>query len=127
MVLHAGSPIAATCALGKETSTMSTSKSNPSNATVLTQLQARIAGIEKHFPNGSFTLGNTAYTTATLTQALQSLANAYSDLNAAHARVKDARLTLTAMQTKVGPLTRDSNRFILPPFATAPQTLAAFL
>ena len=105
---------------------MSTSQSNPSNATVLTQVQALIAGIQKQFPNGSFTFGNTAYTTATLTQAFQSLANAYSDLNAAHARVKDAGLTLTTMQTQVGPLVRNCKHFIQSAFGTSPQTLADF-
>lgn len=105
---------------------MSTSQSNPSNATVLTQVQALIAGIQKHFPNGSFTFGNTAYTTATLSQALQSLANAYSDLNAAHARVKEAGLTLTTMQTQMEPLMRNCKRFIQSAFGTAPQTLADF-
>ena len=105
---------------------MSTSQSHPSNATVLTQMQAIIAGIEKHFPNGTFTLGNTAYTTATLTQALQGLANALSDLSAAHAHVKQAGLTLTEMQTKVGPLVRNCKSFILAAFGTSPLTLADF-
>jgi hypothetical protein len=103
---------------------MSTSK--PSHTTILTQVQALIAGTEKHYPNGTFTFGNTAYTTATLTQALESLENAFSDLNAAHASVKNAGLTLTAMQTKVGPLLRDYKRFVLSAFSTAPQTLADF-
>jgi len=103
-----------------------TNQSNPSNATVLTQVQALMAGIEKHFPNGTFTLGNTAYTTATLIQALQSLANALSELTAAHARVTEAVMTLTKVQTQVGPLMRDSRRFIQAAFNTAPQTLADF-
>jgi hypothetical protein len=100
--------------------------SNPNKAAALAQVQALIAGIEQHFPNGSFTFGNTAYTTATLTQSLQALANAISDATAAHTRVKDAVLTLTATQTKVGPLIRDCKRFVLAAFSTAPQTLADF-
>ena len=40
---------------------MSTITPNKTKATALTQVQALIAGIEKHFPSGTITLGNTAY------------------------------------------------------------------
>lgn len=105
---------------------MSTTTSKPTKATALTQVQALIAGTEKHFPNGSFTLGNTAYTTATLTQALQSLADALAALSAAHVRVTDAGLTLKGIETKVAPLMRDYKGFILSTFSTATQQLADF-
>jgi hypothetical protein len=92
----------------------------------LTQVQALIAGTQKHFPNGSFTLGNTVYTTATLTQAFQSLENGIVALNTAHASVKDAMTALRGIVTKVGPLVRDYKRYVLSAFSTATQELADF-
>src|SRR5579872_769672 len=126
MVLRAGSPTAATCALGKEIRVMSTILSKQTKATALTQVQALIAGTEKHFPSGTFTLGNTAYTTATLTQAFQNLANALTALGAAHVRVKEAVLTLTGIEATVGPVIRDYKSFIHATFSNAPLTLADF-
>jgi hypothetical protein len=105
---------------------MSTNTSRPNKATALAQVQALIAGTEKHFPNGSFTLGNTAYTTATLIQALKSLENALIVLNAAHTSVKDAGMSLRDIESKVGPLIRDYKRFVFATFSTAMQELADF-
>jgi hypothetical protein len=105
---------------------MSTTTTKPTKAAALAQVQALIAGTEKHFPNGQFTLGNATYTTATLTQALQSLANALSVLNEAHVRVRDAGLALRSTQTNVGPLIRDYKRFLHATFSTASASLADF-
>ena len=105
---------------------MSTATSKQNKATALARVQALIAGTKQHFPNGSFTLGNTAYTTATLIQGLQSLENALVTLNAAHTSVKDAGTTLRDTQAKVGPLMRDYRRFVLATFSTATQNLADF-
>ncbi|MDP9002077.1 MAG: hypothetical protein M3O46_18445 [Myxococcota bacterium] len=101
-----------------------TSKSN--KATALTRVQALIAGTQKHFPNGSFTLGNTAYTAEALIQALKSLENALVSLNTAHTSVKDAGMAFTAIQASVGPLVRDYTRFVAAAFSTAPPQLADF-
>ena len=49
---------------------MSRTTSN-TKAAALAHVQALIAGTQKHFPNGSFTLGNTTYTSASLVQVLQ--------------------------------------------------------
>src|ERR1700688_2900740 len=105
---------------------MSTNTSKPNKATALAQVQALIAGTEKHFPNGSFTLGNAAYTTATLVQALKSLESAIIVLNAAHTSVKDAGMSLRDIESKVGPLIRDYKRFVFATFSTAMQELADF-
>jgi pyruvate/2-oxoglutarate dehydrogenase complex dihydrolipoamide acyltransferase (E2) component len=105
---------------------MSTNTSKPNKAIALTRVQALIAGTEKYFPNGSFTLGNAAYTTATLVQALKSLENAIVALNAAHISVKDAGTALRDIETKVGPLMRDYKRFVFATFSTAAQQLADF-
>jgi hypothetical protein len=104
----------------------STTTSKPNKATALARVQALIAGTQKHFPNGSFTLGNTAYTTATLIQALKSLESAITTLNAAHASVSDAGTALRDVQSKVAPLMRDYRRFVLATFSTATQELADF-
>jgi hypothetical protein len=105
---------------------MSNTTSKPNKATALTRVQAIIAGTQKHFPASTFTLGNTAYTTATLIQALQSLENALAALAAAHVSVKDAGTALRDIQAKVGPLMRDYRRFVLAAFSTAAQELADF-
>jgi hypothetical protein len=105
---------------------MSTTTSKPNKATALAQVRALIAGTQKHFPNGSFTLGNVAYTTATLTQALTSLENAHVAHNAAQASAKDGALTLKGIEANVAPLVRDYRRFLLATFSTAAQDLADF-
>jgi hypothetical protein len=105
---------------------MSTNTSRPNKATALARVQALIAGTEMHFPNGSFTLGNAAYTTATLISALKRLESAIVVLNVAHAGVKDAGTALRDIDTKVAPLIRDYKRFVFATFSTATQTLADF-
>ena len=47
---------------------MSTNTSK-SKAAALAHVQALIAGTQKHLPNGSFTLGNTTYTAASLVRS----------------------------------------------------------
>jgi hypothetical protein len=105
---------------------MSTTTSAKNKATALTHVQALIAGTQKHFPNGQFTLGNTAYTTATLVQALQSLADAIIAVNAAHASVKDGLVALRATDTKVVPLIRAYTSFLRATFTTATAELGDF-
>jgi hypothetical protein len=105
---------------------MSSTTSNPTRRTALARVQALIAGTQKHFPNDTLTFGNTAHTTATLVQALESLAGALVALSAAHAGVKDAGVALRGIEATVGPLARDYKRFILAAFGSATQTLADF-
>ena len=95
-------------------------------AAALAQVQALIAGTTKHFPNGSFTLGNTTYTAASLVQVLQGLANAMT------ARTRRKRAPRTrwrrrqAAQTQVGPILMAYKRLVVAAFANATQTLADF-
>ncbi len=105
---------------------MSTITSKQNKATALVQVQALMAGTEKHFPNGSFTLGNTTYTTASLVQAFQVLVDALTALNAAHSSTKDAVIALQAADTKVAPLLRDYRSFLRATFSTASAQLADF-
>jgi hypothetical protein len=105
---------------------MSSSTSNQTRAAALAYVQALIAGTNKHFPNGSFTLGNATFTTASLLQVLQSLAAAISAVIAAHANVKDALTALQDLQAKVDPTLGAYRRFILAAFSSATQSLADF-
>ena len=106
--------------------TTTTNASKPNKATTLARVQALIAGTLKHFPNGQFQLGNASYTTATLVQALTSLVNALTAVNAAHAAVKDAITALTGVNTTVVPLMRAYRSYIRAAFANATQELADF-
>jgi hypothetical protein len=105
---------------------MSSTTSKQSKANALAHVQALIAGTQKHFPNGSFTLGNTAYTTASLVQAFQGLADVLTALNAAQARAKDAVTALRTEETKVAPLERVYTSFLRATFSTATAQLADF-
>ena len=105
---------------------MSTIMSTQSKTDALVLVQALMAGTEKHFPNGSFTLGNATYTTASLVQAFQALADALTVLAAAHASTRDAVTALREAETKVTPLVRDYRNFLRATFSTANAQLADF-
>jgi hypothetical protein len=105
---------------------MSGTTSKPSKAAALAGVQAIIAGAQRHFPNGSFTLGNVPFTTASLVQLFQTLADAIAAANAAQAAAKDAVAALRAARAKVNPVLLDFKRVLLATFGTATQTLADF-
>jgi hypothetical protein len=104
---------------------MSSTKST-SKATVLAQLQMLVSGLQKQFPNGNFTLGNTAYTTVTLVAALMSLINAINAVTAAQASAKVAVAALRATSAQVGPIVLALKRNLLATFGDAADTLALF-
>ncbi len=105
---------------------MSSSTSKPSKAITLAHLQAFIAGTLKHFPNGSFTLGNTAYTTSSLVGLFQSLIDAIDAVVAAQASARDAVAAMRQVRARVAPVSMDYKRFLLATFRTATQSLADF-
>jgi hypothetical protein len=105
---------------------MSSSTSRSSKAATLAQLQALISGLQKQFPSGQFTLGNTAYTTATLVQALQSLIDAIEAANAAQASARVAVSKMRAAAVAVGPVVLALKRNLLAMFGNAVDTLALF-
>ena len=105
---------------------MSNITSIRNKATALAQVQALMAGTEKYFPNGSFTLGNTTYTTASLVQTLKSLEDALTAVNVAQSSARDAVNTLRATETKMAPLLRDYRSFVRAAFSTAASQLADF-
>ena len=103
-----------------------TNTSTKTKAAALARVQAIIAGTNKHFPNGSFTIGSTVYTTASLIQVFQGLADAMTARNTAEAGAKDALAAEHAMQTRVGPILLAYKRLVLAAFANATQTLVDF-
>ena len=105
---------------------MSSTTSTKTKAAALAQVQAIIAGTTKHFPNGSFTIGGTVYTAASLIQVLQDLASAMTARSTAEAGARDALAAEHAAQTQVGPILQAYKRLVLAAFANATQTLADF-
>jgi hypothetical protein len=95
-------------------------------AAALARVQALIAGTQLHFPTATITLGNTAFTTASLLQELQRLEPAVRRVEAAQAGAKDAVKALRETVATLAPLLRDYRRFLLATFSTATQTLADF-
>ena len=98
----------------------------PTKAAALAHVTALIAGTQKHTPNGSFTLGNVTYTTASLAGLLQELVAALTALNAAQAGSRDAITALRGVDAKVGPVLRAYKRYLLATYGTATQTLADY-
>jgi hypothetical protein len=92
----------------------------------LARVQALIAGTQKHFPSGSFTLGNVAYTTASLVQLFQSLGNAIAATNAAQTSAKDAVAAMRVAEKQVNPVILGFTEFLRTSFGTAAATLADF-
>jgi len=105
---------------------MSVQTSRASKAVTLARIQALIAGLEKRAPNGSFTLGNVAFTTATLVQLLTGLANAIAASTAARAGAREAVAAEQAERAKVAPTMVALKRVLLATFGNAAQILADF-
>jgi hypothetical protein len=108
--------------------TMSSSTTNgrPSSASALAGVRAIIAGTQKHTPNGSFTFGNATYTSASLVQMLQSLADAMAAHDAAQAKAKDALTALHDVDAKVAPVLRAYRRFLVVTYGNANETLGDY-
>ena len=105
---------------------MSGTTSKPSKAATLARVQALIAGTQKHFPSGSFTLGNVAFTTASLVQLLQSLADAIAAANTAQAGARSAVAAMRAAHATVDPVLAEFTKWLRASFGTATSTLADF-
>jgi hypothetical protein len=105
---------------------MSSTTSNLTKAQALAQVQALIAGTQKHLPTGSFTIGSTTYTAAALIQVLQSLVDAMTKRNAAVTGAKDAAAAEQVTETQVGPILQAYRRLVLAAYANATQTLSDF-
>ena len=110
----------------KEKSTISTTTTKATQGETLAQLQALISGLQKQLPSGSFTLVSTAYTTATLVQALQGTIAVLDAVVAAHAALKVALASWDAEDAKMGPIVLALTRTLQSMYADAPDTLALF-
>jgi hypothetical protein len=108
-----------------DTMTM-TSTTKPTKATALAGIQALIAGIQKHFPTGSLTVGNVVFTIAALVQLLQGQADAMTAQTTAQKAAEDAMTALRELQTKNGPTILALKDLLLAQFGSASQTLADF-
>ena len=102
------------------------STTSKATASALARVLALIAGTQKHFASGSFTLVGAPYTAASLVTTLQSLADALSAVLAAHAGVKAALGALAKVNATVGPVEQAYRRCVLAAFASEPQELADF-
>src|SRR4029077_504907 len=91
---------------------MATTTSKPNKAAALARVQALVAGTQKHFPGGQFTLGNVVYTTSSLVQLLESLETAMTALNTAQSAAKDALVTLNGIEPKVTPVMQAYVKFL---------------
>jgi hypothetical protein len=99
---------------------------NGSKAVVLALMQALISGLQKHSPNGQFTLGGAPYTTASLVQLFTSLVNAITAVTAAQASTKEVVATMYAVAAKVGPVFLALKSNLLNTYGTSTSTLADF-
>jgi hypothetical protein len=105
---------------------MSGTTSKPTKAATLARVQALIAGMQKHFPSASFTLGNTAFTTASLVQLLQPLVDAIAAVDTAQASAKTAVAAMRAVRATVNPVISELTKWVRASFGTAASTLADF-
>jgi hypothetical protein len=105
---------------------MSITTTSRSKAAALARVQALIAGTQKRFPNGSFTIGKTVYTTESLVQLFESLSAAITALNTAQASAKDAGVALAALEATASPVIRAFRDFVTVTFGTAAEELSDF-
>jgi hypothetical protein len=104
---------------------MSSTTSNAKAAT-LARMQAAISGLQKHLPNGQFTFGGVATTTASIVQLFQSLIAAMSAVTAAQASATEAVAAMRAAAAKVGPVYLALKNSLLGTYGNATSTLADF-
>jgi hypothetical protein len=99
---------------------------NQTKAQLVAELQALITGLQKQFPNGKFTLNNTAFTTKTLVQAIQRLIAAINAVNTVQAEEKTAVETLRTTKAQVGPVVLALKRNLQSMYGNTTNVLARF-
>ena len=92
----------------------------------MSQVQAIIAGTQKHNPSATFTLGGTAYTASALDQLFQSLIDAINAGNAARASATVAASAASAAKVKVLPVFTEYRRLLQTTLGVDAQTLADY-
>ncbi len=101
-------------------------QNKPTKAQALANVQALIAGTQKHDPNGTYRIGNVTYTSAQLIALLQSVAAALTAQIAAEKAAKDALTNLETVQTGAHPIILGYTRTLRVQYGKAAQTLADY-
>jgi hypothetical protein len=101
------------------------STEKPTKGKALANVQALIAGTQKHVPTG-LTIGNATFTQTSLTTLLQSLVDAMQKQSAAQKAARDALTELRDVQSHVGPIIKGLRVVLVGMFGNASQTLADF-
>ena len=95
-------------------------------ATLQQRVRSLISGTQKHYATGSLTVGGVSYDAATLIQTLQGLDSALTASDAAKAKWNDALKTGQDERTKVLPVIRELQSYLVSSLGNAPSTLADF-
>jgi len=95
-------------------------------ATLQQRVRSLISGTQKHYATGTLTVGGVSYDAATLIPILQGLDNALTASDAAKAKWNDALKSVQDENTKVLPVIRDLQSYLVTSLGNAPSTLADF-
>ena len=105
---------------------MSGTQAAKSKAATVALLQNLIAGLQKRLPNGAFTIGNAAFTTAALITLFQELLGAIAKANDAQVALRDAAAALRDTTTKVRPVFTGLRSQLVAMYRGSAQTLGDF-
>jgi hypothetical protein len=105
---------------------MSSTKQPVSKTANVARMQAMINGLQKRFPNGNFTLGNTAFTTTSLATLFQSVIDATAKANAAQATAKVAVTAMRTASANAGPVFLSLKRLLVSTYGAAADVLGDF-
>ncbi|HEY6459629.1 MAG TPA: hypothetical protein VIY73_05735 [Polyangiaceae bacterium] len=105
---------------------MSTTHTMPTKAAALASMQAVIDGLQKHFPDAQFTLGNVTYTTPMLVELFESLIAAITKANGSQAIARDDVAAMHGVLAQVDPVYLALTRNLRTTYGAVTQTLADF-
>ncbi|HEY1697774.1 MAG TPA: hypothetical protein VGG39_36690 [Polyangiaceae bacterium] len=105
---------------------MSSTTPNATRAQTLAALQALVTGLQKQFPNGTFTLESTQFSTQDLVTLIQGVIDALNALIAAESASKVALTNAQGKVAKASPTISALRRNLFSMFGNAPPTLAIF-
>jgi len=92
----------------------------------LAQVQALVAGTQKHFAKATLAFANESMASASLVALFQSVIDAMQARDLAEANAKDALAGLRATEAKVAPTIKAFEAFVRATFGAGSQTLADF-
>src|SRR5579862_4464498 len=109
----------------KEKGIMSTNNTR-TKSTLQQRVSSLIAGTQKQYPSGQLTFGGVTYESTALVQLLQNLGNAIAASDTTRAKWNDALKSMRDEETKVGPVIRAYQSYLVSLLGNAPSTLAEF-